>query len=71
MIHNEIVCCECDIHVAWSDTESLNNIFCDTCTKSKNDNVEPRYDADKWKLVNSFYSSNDNLHKKPKMTRKT
>ena len=37
MITNEIVCCECECHVAWSDTGTLDNIYCDNCVQEENE----------------------------------
>ena len=36
MITNEIACCECGRHIAWSDTGTLDNIYCDDCTQKEN-----------------------------------
>lgn len=38
MITNEITCSRCDKHIAWSDTGTLDNIICDSCTDKINTN---------------------------------
>ena len=37
MITNEIVCSECECHIAWSDIGTLDNIYCDDCTQEENE----------------------------------
>ena len=40
MIDNEITCCECYGHIAWSDTGTLDNIYCDDCKKELTDQYD-------------------------------